>query len=188
MTNARTDDSSFVIRDPSGLDLPPSIQIGFYDPTIPFNLNDFLLNCGRPPFYYTVGPQVTTETELQLVVQGTRFSDDANVFSDSLLDPSGSWQCSSKSRSLRKYTYYNAQTQLLFRETQSLRNSHCDKNSTNYNESSVCQFILAVQFGSELLSSQTSSHGTTALQILIDEGGILGGIVFLTWFFSIFVV
>jgi hypothetical protein len=63
----------------------------------------------------------------------------------------------------------------------------CD---TSYEENyqGPCFFALVLALQSSLVTTQTSSRGTDTLQILIDEGSILGGVLFFTWFFSIFVV
>jgi hypothetical protein len=122
-------------------------------------------------------------------VQRTLFFDSAKVLSDQLPSSGGELRiCSNKDLSRRKYIYYNAEPNIFTLGPSSLANSSCDKAGANYNNDTPCSLVLSVQIRSEILTTQTSSHGTTALDILIDEGGILGGILFFTWFFGIFVV
>lgn len=140
------------------------------------------MNCGSPPFYYTLNTELTTYTELDLIVQRTAIDDSAGVLSDQRSAPDDLGLCSAKRD---HYTYYSAQPNIRVLGNSSPAN--CDIYSVNY-KNETCGFQLYVQVRSELLTTQKSSHGTTNLKILIDEGGILGGILFFTWFFGIFVV
>jgi hypothetical protein len=183
ITNATADNNSAW-----GYDSLPFLQVGLYDPEIPFSLDEFAWNCGSPPFYYTVNTEITTTTQVELAVQRTLFFDSAKVLPDHISDPGELRICSNKDLNRRKYIYYNAQPNMFTLGPSSLANSSCDRAGANYNNDTPCSLVLSVQIRSEILTTQTSSHGTTALHILIDEGGILGGILFFTWFFGIFVV
>jgi len=51
-----------------------------------------------------------------------------------------------------------------------------------------CLFTVSLSMASSLVTKQRSSHGTDMGQIILDEGSILGGVLFFTWFFGIFVI
>jgi hypothetical protein len=48
-----------------------------------------------------------------------------------------------------------------------------------------CQGGIDVQFSSMLVTTQTSRYSRDRTQMLTDEGGVVGGIMFVTWFLSI---
>lgn len=59
----------------------------------------------------------------------------------------------------------------------------CDL-SRDYNGS--CNADLTVSFPSTLTRVYTSEHGKDWITILTEEGGVVGFVTFLTWFFGIF--
>jgi hypothetical protein len=54
--------------------------------------------------------------------------------------------------------------------------------------SADCKLMLTVWLTSTMVNTQQSKRGTDPLSIFIDEGGIIGGLQFLTWFLEIFAV
>ena len=60
----------------------------------------------------------------------------------------------------------------------------CDQSSPRFNGS--CNSDMGVAFTSLLNTVYTSGHGTNWIDILTAEGGIVGFVTFLTWFFGIF--
>lgn len=86
-------------------------------------------------------------------------------------------------RQRQKYAYYTGVADTAFLDLP-LADSRCDVGGDDY-QGNNCTFTLyTVQ--SPVVTTQKSAHGTDALKILTDEGGILGGILFVTWFFGIF--
>nr|OQO22447.1 hypothetical protein B0A51_06245 [Rachicladosporium sp. CCFEE 5018] len=84
---------------------------------------------------------------------------------------------------LNSYSYYTGTADSAYLGVP-LENSHCDVGGNNYTGAN-CSFSMFIS-QSNVITTQKSSHGTNALKILTDEGGILGGILFVTWFFGIF--
>jgi hypothetical protein len=100
--------------------------------------------------------------------------------------------CSSVSLTLSNYTYYDA-TGLADNTYQgNILGGTCDAaNSTGaygQNGTSSCFFKLRVYMTSSMITTFTSSPGINTLQIFLDEGGILGAILFVTWFFGIYLI
>ena len=159
---------------------------GFYDPSIHFNARDFLLDCGNPPMYFQIQPPIRVASGSLVSIDGqTELSDEIGALHNSKWRESAASPCSAYSFALRNYTYYDARTPSAGIKQQ-LQNSTCDVASPNY--FTPCQFQLKVVMNSMLVTKQTSEHGTNTLRILIDEGSILGAVMFFTWFLSIFVI
>jgi hypothetical protein len=64
--------------------------------------------------------------------------------------------------------------------------STCTKSSPDYK--SPCYFTTRMTMSSMLVTSQTSTRGTNWQKILFDEGSIVGGIMFVTWFLGIYII
>jgi hypothetical protein len=60
--------------------------------------------------------------------------------------------------------------------------SACDR---KYTDTGTCISQAMIRFSTFDLQSFTTVHGKSATEILTDEGGIIGGIAFLFWIFSI---
>ncbi|TKA81680.1 hypothetical protein B0A55_01346 [Friedmanniomyces simplex] len=65
------------------------------------------------------------------------------------------------------------------------RDNQCDLGLPNY--TGPCRAVLTMKFSSLIVTTLRSDHGTDWKQMLLDEGSIVGGIMFVTWFFNIFV-
>lgn len=65
----------------------------------------------------------------------------------------------------------------------------CGVNGTappdNQLENLPCLGAIDVRMQTMLVSTETSQYSKSRVSILTDEGGIVGGIMFITWFFSI---
>ncbi|KAK0321871.1 hypothetical protein LTR57_019171 [Friedmanniomyces endolithicus] len=61
----------------------------------------------------------------------------------------------------------------------------CDLGLPGY--TGPCPASLMVSYSSLLVTTLRSNHGTDWLKMLLEEGSIVGGIMFVTWFFNIFV-
>ncbi|KAK6431614.1 hypothetical protein LTR95_012227 [Oleoguttula sp. CCFEE 5521] len=61
----------------------------------------------------------------------------------------------------------------------------CDRNGTE-NVTQPCTTQILIRVGSFFQTTLTSIHGTDAIAILTDIGGILGAISYIGWFFTIF--
>lgn len=64
--------------------------------------------------------------------------------------------------------------------------NNCDLSDEDYNGS--CNADITVQFPSTLTRVYTSQPGKDWITILTEEGGVVGFVTFLTWFFGIFKV
>lgn len=70
-----------------------------------------------------------------------------------------------------------------------LDRSGCGINGTTIPSGSdaleACTGAVDVQFATMLVTTETSKYSKDRVQMLTDEGGIIGGIMFVTWFLSI---
>jgi hypothetical protein len=171
----------------------PKIQVALYDPYLAsLNVQDFYLSCGNPPLYYYEAPPVlTVAAEYAVWVNQYSIKDPVGA----MLNTSGNnSRCSPQAQSMVDYLYYDSAFQsALPGDSINTTNSLCDvANATgqylDYEDGGICTFSLHVHMVSSMITTFTSSHGINTLQILLDEGGILAAILFVTWFFGIFVI
>ncbi|KAK4560544.1 hypothetical protein LTR86_005741 [Recurvomyces mirabilis] len=154
------------------------IYIGFYDATLPFNIDDFLAGCRNPDLYFKATQRSSDGGGGDFYPEIFELSDSTGELRDSDTESSATI-CSSDALALRDYTYYGGRFDPLPLP------AGC---SPVIGSTTTCGWFLSVHLQSSLATTQKSSRGTNTLQILIDEGSILGGILFFTWFFGIFVV
>lgn len=64
----------------------------------------------------------------------------------------------------------------------------CDVGSKGYEKASVCPSVNYIHFSTNMVTRQTSSHGTDWKKIIVDEGSIVGGVMFFTWFLGLYVL
>ena len=62
------------------------------------------------------------------------------------------------------------------------------QNCTESKSSGSCPFGIGMQMSSALVTERTSKRGTNLLKMLLDQGSILAGIAFVTWFLGIYVI
>ena len=62
--------------------------------------------------------------------------------------------------------------------------ANCNLNDTAHDGS--CNADINVDFSTLLTTEYKSAHGKDWKMMLTEEGGIIGGVTFVTWFFSIF--
>lgn len=65
-------------------------------------------------------------------------------------------------------------------------NNSCDVGDDQNPPSGPCSAGVTVSFPSTLTRVYTSTHGKDWITILTEEGGVVGFVTFLTWFFGIF--
>ncbi|OQN97496.1 hypothetical protein B0A48_16649 [Cryoendolithus antarcticus] len=158
-------------------DINPVSGMSFilYDAGYSFNDPRAPLHCGSPAYQYLISPPVTTRSIINLQTTAYQWDD---VRALGFRDYNDS--CPPQ---LRSYSYYTGTADSAYLGVP-LENSHCDVGGNNYTGAN-CSFSMFIS-QSNVITTQKSSHGTNALKILTDEGGILGGILFVTWFFGIF--
>ena len=136
-----------------------------------------LSECGNPPLYSCfVAP---TFGNSLVRVEAFIMDDAAGALDAEVVCPSGEQP--------RKFTYYTATAETF----PSTNTTLCTVDEDGKGEQSLyggCNSALRVSMASSLVTTQKSHHGTTTLEILIDEGSILGAVLFVTWFFGIFVI
>lgn len=54
------------------------------------------------------------------------------------------------------------------------------------NPNPACVGAIDIKFDSMQVITQTSDHSKSRITMFTDEGGIIGAVMFVTWFFSIF--
>ena len=55
----------------------------------------------------------------------------------------------------------------------------------NPDDPSPCTGDVDIKFSSMLVTTQTSTYGRSQIEMITDEGGIIGAITFITWFMGI---
>ncbi|OQO03304.1 hypothetical protein B0A48_11560 [Cryoendolithus antarcticus] len=143
-------------------------EYGFNDPRAP-------LHCGSPAYQCLISPPVTTRSIINLQTTAYQWDD---VRSLGFRDYNDS--CPPQ---LNRYSYYTGTADSAYLGVP-LENSHCDV-SGNKHTGANCSFSMSIS-QSDVITTQKSSHGTNPFKILTDEGGILGGILFVTCFFGVF--
>lgn len=171
----------------------PRSGVSIYDPGIPTREWQWIPRSeySSDPvddFVYTTEFDLASNTRVLLEVQRSEISDTAGV----LPMPRAAMEQNSGDLTdfaLRRYIYFDAQTNVANDGPPLTQDKVCnDTGIWGTAHGNDCVLGVTVQMRSPLFTTQTSSHGTTALKILIDEGSILGAIFFLTWFAGIFVV
>ncbi|KAK0247816.1 hypothetical protein LTS09_017062 [Friedmanniomyces endolithicus] len=85
------------------------------------------------------------------------------------------------------YTHYNQyETSVQTLPMVTGQGDQCDLGLPNY--TGPCLAFVTMSYSSFLVTTLKSSHGTDWKQMLLDEGSIVGGTMFVTWFFNIFIV
>jgi hypothetical protein len=64
----------------------------------------------------------------------------------------------------------------------------CLSSSKDDNDTEDCGAHIDLRLKSNMVQRQTSRRGTDWVQILTDESAIAGGVVFFTWFLSIYII
>jgi hypothetical protein len=88
-----------------------------------------------------------------------------------------------------EFRHYSTYRQSLVQYGQPYQAPNCRINGTvppEWDQLWPCQGHIDLTFGSMLVTTLTSDYSRDRVQMLTDEGGIIGGIMFGTWFFSIF--
>jgi hypothetical protein len=134
--------------------------------------------CGNPPYYYAYAVPLSTASLLKIDSTASHLVDNARQFdAQSLATKSCPYT--------EDYMYYTASTSV-GNIGLPLPGSDCDVGSEG-GKGSSCS-LVSLMYQSPVVTVQTSQHGTNATKILTDEGGLVGGILFATWFFGIFLV
>ena len=141
---------------------------------MPFNYTEFEYQCGNPLYYrYATIPMGQAPVH-EFHVDIYEMDDEVGVLSSNTDEDTRF--CNDGSGA---YKYYDTEMTTI--------TTGGDLNSATCNDV-VCHGRVQIHLSSAVVTKQTSRHGTSAIQIFSDEGGLLGGILFLTWFFSIFII
>lgn len=154
--------------------------IVLYDQNIKFNWTDFSLGCGNQLIYHAVSIAPANLLNFELKVYVSQMNDTVGG-----LDAGISNADSICADAPSKYTYYTADVVTL-EPGYPLVKSTCDQSLANYTSS--CGAGMWIKPVSSLVTTQTSSPGTDIVEIFVDEGAIVGGVMFFTWFLGIFAI
>jgi hypothetical protein len=130
-----------------------------------------------------------TNPGYNVFIEQHQIEDPAGALAESNHADNNPYGCSPAPRAMSMYGYHASTSSEFENEPNShpLVNGTRDiANATGKFHGGVCTFALHAYMISPMMTMHTSSHGITTLQILLDEGGILGAILFVTWFFGIF--
>jgi hypothetical protein len=157
----------------SSINRYPPMAFYLFDYAAGFNITEVHRACGNPPYFYVISTPVTRVTTMTLRSNIFEWHDD--------LHTTPSIPGCAEQRA--KYRYYSAAIESSYTDLP-LAGGPCDV-AVIAEGYVFCRYSLYVLQGS-VLTTYKSAHGTTPLNILTDEGGILGGILFLTWFMGLF--
>jgi hypothetical protein len=91
-----------------------------------------------------------------------------------------------------RYLYDTHEPPLFFKSqlasTGVLSSVACDTSSTNYDSNHDCISQVIIRYETTYLTKYSSRRKKESNDILIDIGGIVGGVSFICWFFGIFAV
>lgn len=82
-----------------------------------------------------------------------------------------------------KYTNYKYYTADPY-STGGFNLTGCDVSLTN--PPKLCLLQIVIRYKTFIVTTMRGTRKLAMQQMLIDEGGIVGGVMFVTWFFSIF--
>ena len=170
------------VVDPTGdlHEYGPVIIISFSDPDTKFNLTEYVSGCGDPPYYRGALLAMSRISYYDVALQSFAMEDATDA-----LTTTSTWTSETACAGKRSYyKFYTTRATNMAPGSFSIDNTTC----TGSNPQDVCAASVTVKFDSSLVTKQTSSRGMDTLQIFIDEGSIVGGILFFTWFLGIFVI
>ncbi|KAI4862465.1 hypothetical protein F4820DRAFT_450946 [Hypoxylon rubiginosum] len=149
----------------------PSIKAILYDSALPVNYSDMFNTQGSP-----LGRLLRHAITIPAVTATPKWPAYVDTFRT--IDGAGDL----KLKYAQNYKFYHGQRPWLTWDNQ--LGTKCD---VGRNGTAPCQLSLPFTFSSPMVTVERSSRGTDTLTILIDEGSILGAILFFTWFFGIFI-
>lgn len=158
-------------------------NLALFDPAFPFNLTDYSYDCGNPPHYKNVYLHLGQKLFIDVVVTPYSIKDPVHALSrgDSSLTSEG---C----RKIDAYFYYDLSVADIGRSTFRSEIGPCPDSNDTGAGAIRCSFYMNFEFASSLVTAHNSQRATNTLRILTDEGSIIGGVLFLTWFLGIFVL
>lgn len=118
---------------------------------------------------------ITKSSTAQLVLEQQTIADDV-----------GAIDLPKTSCNAKSFSKYNTYTYQLNEIGGAVDVIACTHTSSNFK--GPCFFDTYMTMSSMLVTTQTSTRATDWKKILLDEGSIVGGITFLTWFLSIYVI
>ena len=147
----------------------PEFSLTLYDSDRAFNANE--IACENHRAFHLL-PN-TNDTIIAIAV-------DTFAMEDSVHSLSG--QCA---QPLHQYNYYDARAQSSEFGTP-FQSQECDDTGTTCLHQGVA--TLDIHMASPLVMQQKSDYGTSTLQILFDEGSIVGAVLFFAWILSNLVI
>lgn len=170
---------------------PPQISIGLFDANLPFNMSEMISGCGDPPFYFVMSASASPELSFEIKAEANVMDDQIGALLDQAPFDSSDTEmlasCSPETLALTRYKYFTARYDLEPSNGGGSLNDTCAGVDLR-GPKPVVTIGGFLTMSTSTVFTQTSKHGTDTLQILTDEGSILGGVSFFAWFFSIFAI
>lgn len=156
----------------------PQLQVSVFDTLLLTNF-ELAFNCGIISSYLFPATQ-----RVRLNVEQVNIEDsvDAIVYANFTEHSSSATQCNK----FRDYAIYPLSAEP-YGEIGATSPQICDT-SVTLDSSSSCTNDIAIQFTSVRVTTQISKRPKSWKEWLTDEGGIIGGIQFVTWFSGIFLI
>ncbi|KAK5126767.1 hypothetical protein LTR85_009701 [Meristemomyces frigidus] len=156
-----------------------TLLISFFDPALtPIVIANGGPACNNPDKFTTYGAHSYGENHVYLRTQTV--VDTFNALNNhSAADTS---TCSNPG--LKRYDHYSAQGFYAGSGTP----AKCVLSSDSLDQTADCQTHLSIYFDSFMVATETSARGTDWKRMLLDEGSIVGGVVFVMWFLTIYVI
>lgn len=154
-----------------------------FDPDFPFDPLDSISSCGNPRIYRPLSPEFNEMSSTYVIIASYYIDDPVRALGErESRDSDGI--CSFEAQRRTKYAYYEARvvSEPGIDHTPCPVSDHADIGAVK------CRFSMTLYLASSLVTTQKSARGIDTLRILTDEGSIIGGVLFLTWFLGIFVL
>jgi hypothetical protein len=165
-----------------------------FDPAMPSsNVSDVVNGCGDPTPFFGHWQYPQDGLYMTLGLNTLAIKDNVNATWEAaghIEDMSGEYGCSADVVSRTAYTYYSGDLRLY--RTDTFHDNETDRDcyfpQQEDDPANICQVTFFVNLKSTLGTTQTSARGMSTLEILLAESAILGGVMFFTWFCSIFML
>lgn len=157
----------------------PYLYYALIDPTLTDNLTDILHSVGSGDCSFLTGQYVPVLGTNYLWIERMDFDDKRG----DLTNGRNASKCSLSARQFPSYsTYRSTITHFDLNDK-----STCDYASSKYKDV-ACESNNFIRFSSNMINMQTSGRGSSWLKMLTDEGAIVGGVMFFTYFIGVYVI
>jgi hypothetical protein len=172
----------------ANLNYEPKVLFFVFDPSTPMTIPDLVRGCGDPTPYLGYIEVAQSGLRMNLGLNAFHMKDSINATWESANTSSVDDSCSVGLLSRTDYAYYTGDLQVFNTRTLDSNPDHICGYPGTPGQTNYCWMVFGVTMKSTLITTQTSARGTNTLDILLAESAILGGVMFFTWFCSVFML